>query len=48
MIEAHFRGLQALGVDENTYLSVAFSAIMQKLPELLQKLQEYETLSLRT
>ena len=31
--EAHFRGLQALGVNENTYSSVVVPASMQKLPE---------------
>ena len=31
--EAHFRGLQALGVDKNTYSSVVVPAIMQKLLE---------------
>ena len=31
--EAHFRGLQALGVDKNTYSSVVVAALMQKLPE---------------
>ena len=31
--EAHFWGLQALGVDENTYSSVVVPSMMQKLPE---------------
>ena len=31
--EAHFRGLQALGVDENTYSSVVVPAMMQKLQD---------------
>ena len=31
--EAHFRGLQALGVDKNTYSSVVGPAMMQKILE---------------
>ena len=31
--EAHFRGLQALRVDKNTYSSVVVAASMHKLPE---------------
>ena len=31
--ESHFRGLTALGVEENTYSTIVVPAIMQKLPE---------------
>ena len=31
--ESHFRGLKALGVEENTYSTIVVPAIMQKLPE---------------
>lgn len=30
---AHFRGLKALGVDENTFTAVVVPAVLQKLPE---------------
>ena len=31
--ESHFRGLKALGVAENMYLTILVPAVMQKLPE---------------
>lgn len=31
--ETHYRGLKALGVDENTYAYVVVPAVLQRLPE---------------
>ena len=31
--ETHYRGLKALGVEENTYASVAVPAVLQRLPD---------------
>ena len=35
-IETHYRGLNALGIDENTYAAIVVPVILQKLPEDIQ------------
>ena len=35
-VETHYRGLVALGVDEETYSSIVVPAILEKLPEYLR------------
>ena len=35
-VETHYRGLVALGVDEETYSSIVVPAILEKLPESLR------------
>ena len=35
-IEAHYRGLEALGVDEATYSDIVVPAILEKIPEIVR------------
>ena len=35
-MEAHYRGLEALGVDEVTYSDIVVPAILEKIPEIVR------------